>query len=280
MIATILLTASLGLNAQVRTGSPADTVKAAEMLSALRSDQDRQTGHLAARGALMLCGTPSGTAPDNDSVATVKVDFSAIDRLGVLNTSLALAKGAQSQLGRWQDYGEAMVEVSRRRGVDKGFPSKMIYGADWINDNVYRGNVTELTERYSSSNIFKTKSLDAVSYNRQDYPAMADSTVYEAVRMVEMGFRTHKIPHLKKETINKKEILSAMKDGDIIMMLGPDIRYDLYDCGIVVVRDDGPHLVHVSASEGKVVEEADPLPRYFKKENQYFYGYRWLRPSE
>lgn len=275
--AVVMAACALPAAAQVRYAQPSDTVRAKEILTGLRVVPGLDTGKLVALGAGALTGAEAGEPVDNDSIATVCVSFGPFDDLGFVNAAMALAKGAESQLGRWQDYGDALVSVSRRRGVDKGFSSRMIYGADWVNDNVYRGNLTDLTERYSASNIFKTKSLDGVTFNRSRYRALADSATYEAVRMVEMGFRSHKIPHLKKETINKKEILGDMRDGDILMLLGSDPRFDIYDMGVVVLRADGPHIIHVSETEGKVVEEPEPLPRWFKRENQHFYGYRWLR---
>ncbi len=276
----MLLALAMPGYARIRIAAPSDTVTAARMVSELRAlPANGNIGPRVAAAAVMLTNITGGQPLDNDSIGTAILGFERTDGLGMVNMALALAQAAESPLGRWQDYGEALVGVSRRRGEDNGFASKMIYGADWVTDNVYRGNITDLTERYSGSNIFKTKSLDKVSFNRADYPALADSATYEALRMVEMGYRTHKIPHLKKETISKKDILENLRDGDIIMMLSSDPRFDIYDVGIVHLQSDGPHFIHVSPTAGKVVEEADILPRWFKKENQYFYGYRWLRPE-
>ncbi|MDE6668056.1 MAG: DUF1460 domain-containing protein [Muribaculaceae bacterium] len=276
----MMLAMIMPAHARIRMAAPADTVRAARMVNELRQvPVNGLIGPRVAAAAVMLIDMEGGQPLDNDSIGTAIIGFERTDGLGMVNMAMALAKAAGSPLGRWQDYGEALVNVSRRRGEDTGFASKMIYGADWVTDNVYRGNVTDLTERYSGSNVFKTKSLDKISFKRADYPALADSATYDALRMVEMGYRTHKIPHLKKETINKKDILNDLRDGDIIMMLGSDPRFDIYDIGIVHLQADGPHFIHVSPSAGKVVEEADPLPRWFKKENQYFYGYRWLRPE-
>lgn len=276
----MLLAIALPAHAAIRVATPSDTVTAARMVSELRAmPGGTSIGPRVAAAAVMLTGVAAGQPLDNDSTGTAIIGFERTDGLGLVNMAMALAQAAGSPLGRWQDYGEALVNVSRRRGEDTGFASKMMYGADWVTDNVYRGNISDLTERYSGSNVFKTKSLDKISLNRADYPALADSATYEALRMVEMGYRTHKIPHLKKETLSKKDILEDLRDGDIIMMLSSDPRFDIYDIGIVHIQPDGPHFIHVSPSTGKVVEEAEVLPRWFKKENQYFYGYRWLRPE-
>ena len=50
---------------------------------------------------------------------------------------------------------EVMLErLTFRRGEANGFPTRMLYGGDWVVDNHSRGNVKDLTEDYSTS--FKT----------------------------------------------------------------------------------------------------------------------------
>lgn len=254
-----------------------DTVTAGVLVKDIKS-AGGSFGDKVAMAALRLEGIPAGEALDNDSIGAAVIGFSQLDDLGFVNSSLALAMASETSLAAWRDYGDALVGVSRRKGVDNGFAGKMIYGSDWVGDNIYRGNLVELTERYSGGNTFRTKSLDKVTFEKEKYPALSDSTCYDAVRMIEMGFRTHKIPHLKKETISKKEILGDMRDGDIVILLGNDPRFDYYDIGIVKMRADGPHLVHVNETVGKVMEESEPLVRWMKRETKRFYGYRWLRP--
>ena len=151
----------------------------------------------------------------------------------------------------------------------------MVYAADWIVDNKSRGLVTEITENYSDS--FKTKSLDFVTRNRGKYASLKDSSTYEAQKMVEMGFRTHKIPHMKRESSGNKDVAADLREGDIVMVMTNDPLLDTLTIGFLKKRDDGMHLIHVSREAGKVVEEEEPLPRFMKRNAKNTYGWRWLR---
>lgn len=229
--------------------------------------------------AKALEGTPYAEPADNDSIGTVVANLHGFDKLGFINNVLAIVKASRKVSPTFNDYQNALVEVSRRKGVDIGFPSQLIYVSDWIVDNTYRGNIEEKTE-YSTGGGFKTKTLDYVSRHKEEFPALKDSTVLDKVKLMEMGYRSHRIPHLKKQSINNKTTHELLADGDIIVLLANDMDFDLYDIGFVEMKNGMPYLIHLSRETGKVVEDEYPLPRLFKIENQHFYGYRWLRPKE
>ena len=231
---------------------------------------------LAAKG---MEGLPEGPVSDNDSIGTIFLKTDSLDRMEFINLALAIGMTAELQNPSLKEFEENYEKVSRRKGKDEGFASQFFYGADWIGDNIYRGILKEMTEYIESGN-YKTKTLDRMSHNRDKYPALADSDVYDKVKIIEMGFRSHRIPHLKKQSAANKQILENMQSGDIIMMLVPDNDYDLYDIGVVEMINGQPHLIHLSHQNGKVTVDPYPLQRLFKLEGQYFYGFRWLRPNE
>lgn len=214
------------------------------------------------------------TAKDVDCVPELRID--GMDNHTFINNVVAMVRltGLSSPI-RLKDLVESIENVSYRNGRADGFTSKMIYGGDWVVDNRARGNLKELTEDYSE--YFKTKVLDGITANREKYAALSDSATFEKQKFVEMGFRLHKIPHLKRETVGKKDIEEEMRNGDVVMLLSPDANFDVFETGIVVKRDDGFHLIHASKRDGRVVEEKDPLLRYVKRHQKEIYGWRWFR---
>lgn len=255
-----------------------DTMRAHRILETVAA-KGGDMGERMVNAALELAGTPWAPPADNDTVGTVVVNLHGMDRLGFINNVMALAEAAGKSTPRVRDYEEALESYSRRKGEDDGFASQLIYGADWIVDNIYRGHIKEMTE-YLGGGGFKTKTLDHVTRNKGDYPAMADPAVYDKVRMNEMGYRSHRIPHMKKQSIANKPLHELMRDGDLVMLLAPDQDFDIYDIGIVHMKGGEPYLIHISHENGNVVEDPYPAMRLFKIENQHFYGYRWLRPEE
>lgn len=226
-----------------------------------------------------LEGIPLGKAADNDSTGTLVIRLDSLSQREFIYMAIAAAKTAGQTVPSLREFEKSLEEISRRKGVDEGFASQFFYGSDWIVDNVYRGNLKEMTE-YLDGGGYRTKTLDYVSRNARKFPAMADSATAEKIRVMEYGFRSHRIPHLKKQSISNKSVKELLQPGDIIILSAPENDFDIYDIGFVSFENGEPTLVHISREKGEVTTDPYPLPRLFKIEGQFFYGYRWLRPTE
>lgn len=254
-----------------------DTLKANEIITLLKTS-DGSKGKKMVIAAEALKNAVLDDYYKTDSIANLRLNLDSFTPLMFINSVIALQKASETPgVASWKNFATELENIACRRGENTGFPSIMFHGADWIADNVFRGNVRELTEDYMGGVVVKTKSLDEMTRNRSRYAALADEDNFEKVRMTEMGFRTHRVPILKKETIEKKEVTEDLKDGDIILFVPGGDGYDIYDMGIVAIRDDGPHLIHLSPRSKTVVEEEDNLQRYMKLMTKYFQGYRLLR---
>lgn len=256
-----------------------DTIKVREILTRLSAAESNKLGNRCVKAATELIGTPWAYPSDNDSIGTMVVNLHGFDRMGFVNNVLALAKASMHHMPVERQFEMELESYSRRKGEDDGFSSQLFYGADWIVDNIYRGNFKEMTE-YIGGGGFKAKTLDYMTRHADEFPAMSNPEVKDRVRMIEMGYRSHRIPHLKKQSAGNKEIRDMMEDGDIIILLSNEMDQDVYDIGIINKVDGEPYLIHISHENGKVEQDPYPLARLFKLEGQHFYGYRWLRPVE
>lgn len=254
-----------------------DSIKVMELIK--RASEGENYGQKIVAAAKALEGTPFGRAADNDSLGTLMIRLDSLNQREFIYISLAAAKTAELTSPTLRDFEKNLEDISRRKGQDEGFASQFLYGSDWIVDNVYRGNLKEMTEYLENGNN-RTKTLDYVSRHPDEFPAMADSVTAEKVRIVEFGYRSHRIPHLKKQSINNKEFKEIIRDGDIIIMNPPETDFDIYDIGIVSMENGSPHLIHILKDKKEVGMDPYPLQRLFKIEGQFFYGFRWLRPSE
>lgn len=278
IIALIVMSISVAdLFSEIRYHNENDHARLEEIIKA--SSQGDNIGERVMLAAKEMIGIPMGNASDNDSVGTIMIRLDSIDNRAFIDMVIAAAQASLMTSPTINDFEKKLEGVSRRKGKDEGFATQFLYGSDWIVDNVYRGNVKEMTEYVESGN-YKTKTLDRVSRNKDNYPALKDSAVLDRVKVIEMGFKSHRIPHLKKQSINNKQIQQNFQNGDILVMLPPDPDYDVYDLGIIEMKDGNPYLIHISKKEGKVVEDEYPVQRLFKLEGQFFYGFRWLRPID
>lgn len=253
-----------------------DEAKALTIIESLKTG-DSELGHRMVQAAEALIGTPADSYYSSDSLATLRVNVDSFSPLMFVNNVIALAKASENPgPGDIVSFERQLEDISCRRGEDKGFPSIMYHAADWIVDNVARGNVRELTEDYAGV-VVRTKSLDEMTRKRGDFAALADSAVFESVRLTEMGFRTHRIPTLKKETIKKKEVIEDLRDGDIIILVPNRDGIDYYDIGVISVENGLPYLIHLSPHSKTVEKEKEDLARYMGLVTKNFQGYRILR---
>lgn len=227
--------------------------------------------------ATALVGRGHDSYYNTDSVANLRLNVTTFTPMSFVNNVIALARAAtKSTDPAVSDFSTALRESWCRRGMDNGFTSLMWHVSDWAGDNIYRNYITEITENYDGT-IDRMKSLDYLTRHRNEYAALSDSATYQKIRMTEMGFRTHRVPTLKKETINRKQLLSDLRNGDILVMNPQEDGIDFRYIGFIVIREDGPHFIHYSPEEEKIIEEKEPLQRYFKLKTKIFNGYRLFR---
>lgn len=276
IICSIILS-SLNMVGAIRYHCPQDSVKAMELVE--KAATGKTYGQRIVEAAKALQGIPYAPSADNDSLGTLVVRLDSLNQREFIYMALAAAKTAELTVPTLREFERNLENVSRKKGKDEGFASQFLYGADWIVDNVYRGNLKEMTE-YLDGGSYRTKTLDYVSRHPEQFPAMSDSLTAEKVKVTEYGYRSHRIPHLKKQSIGNKNVKELLQDGDIIIMSPMDSDFDIYDIGIVTIENGEPTMIHISREKGEVVVDPYPLTRLFKIEGQFFYGYRWLRPTE
>lgn len=268
---------SLSGIASPRYHCPKDSARVMEIISLASHAENFPDRVIAVAKALV--GTPLAKAADNDTEGTIVVRLDSLNQREFLYITLAAAKTAGLSYPNIRDFEKNLENISRRKGKDEGFPSQFLYGADWIVDNVYRGNLKEMTE-YLDGGSFRTKTLDYVSRHPEEFPALSNPEILDKVKVVEYGYRSHRLPHLKKQSIGNKNVKELLQEGDIIILSAMNNDFDIYDIGFVTFVNGEPTLIHVSHHTGGTLIDPFPLTRLFKNEGQYFYGYRWLRPVE
>lgn len=251
-----------------------DTAELRKILLSIPSEES--TGNRIAAAARQLLGRGADNYLFSDSNATLRINIDTFYPISFINSTLALGKIAGHEGAGWRSFNEALTDLSCRQGNDVGFKSILWHVSDWAGDNIYRGNLKELTDNYQGARDM-TVSLDYMTRHRDEFASLADREVYEDVRMMEMGFRNHKIPYLPRQAMGSKDVEADLRAGDIIVLVNDKDGSDLYTIGIVNMRDDGPHLIHFDPRIGMVVEEEEPLKRYVNKVAKYIKGFRWFR---
>lgn len=249
-------------------------VEVTVLLDSIKTEKD--LGKRMVKVAEQLIGTGRDDYYAKDSIASLRLTTEGFTPMTFVNSVAAIALSGGESNGNALMAQDNFSRLSCRRGENVGFPSIMWHTSDWISDNIYRGTIKELTESYIEPRT-KTKSLDYLSRHRGEYAVLSNPEIYDKVRMTEMGFRTHRVPYLQRHDAKKKVISDELKDGDIIILIPNQDGVDMYEMGIVKIKNDAPYLIHFSNKQGKVVMESEPLDRYMNSIAKYICGFRWVR---
>lgn len=222
-------------------------------------------------------GTPykAGTlevAPDR-----LVINLDSLDCTTFAETVVTLAYTAGEGRTSWRDYVYNLERIRYRGGSLNGYASRLHYFSDWVVDNVHRGNLREATTRMPVTD-WAVKTLSYMTDHRELYPALSDSLEYERIKNSEIGYHNHRFPYIKANRLGSKEMIAALRDGDLIALTTKTPGLDVTHLGFVKKIDGAVYLVHASSRQGEVVVDESKLQDYMRRTGAT--GIRVIRLAE
>ena len=256
---------SLGLKAQV-TYTSADSSLVCTLLDEARS-MPRSTC-FPLHFARQFLGRPyvAHTLEVNDEEQLV-VNTRQLDCTTLVENVTALTLCVYRNLFTWRDYLNALVEMRYRHGRLNGYPSRLHYFSDWIDDNTRMELVEEQQAPNPPFTAVQTLDVNYMSRHPQAYKALKNRPeMVPQIAAQEDSLTGRKYRYIPKaEVVNSKVVRSAVRDGDIIAITCNKPGLDIAHLGFAVWRSDGLHLLNASQLHKKVVEEPMTLGQYLSK---------------
>lgn len=200
------------------------------------------------------------------------------ERLVILTKSVDCVTFVEYVLAQALDssFADNLQKIRYRDGVIDGYPSRLHYTSDWIENGIRNGFLTDITAENSSSTL--ELSLSYMSTHPQLYKQLTDSPE-DVSRMAEYekelsGKTIHYLPKSKLSPSG----VPWIKDGDIIAIITNIPGLDIAHVGIANYTDGKLHLLHASSSLGKVVVSEEPLNRMLNNHKSWT-GIRVVRMS-
>lgn len=150
-----------------------------------------------------------------------------------------------------ENFAKNLQKIRYRDGIIDGYTSRLHYVADWVNNNVRKGIITDITAMcgedkdiihlsFMSQNPDKYKHLKG---NPKNISRMAE---------IEKELTGQEIYWIPKQKLTDKGT-SWIQDGDIIMLTTNIKGLDVSHMGIAIYQNSKLHLLHASSTEKKVV---------------------------
>lgn len=208
------------------------------------------------------------------------VNIHSFTPLSLISTCLALAQAYESSSApNWRDFADKFEGIMYKGGKEGDFVSRFLYPADWIADNIFRGNIYDATFDFDGLNTKKKeRSIDYISHNKDSFKAFADTKNLDRIKMLEMGFRNHQIPYVTTgDLVNPNRFKQQSKDGDVFFLLATDYNLDSREMGILTHDGDKVMIIQLSPLKDSVTLEELPFELYVKRNIKRIQGARIIR---
>lgn len=234
-----------------------DTLRLNELLSKGATVKDSDEERIAALGREFI-GTKYVASTLEDSVERLTVNLDELDCTTYIETVMALALTLNEGRRSWRDFLYNLERLRYRNGTLDGYGSRLHYVSDWVVDNVHRGTFKEVTNQIPQHE-YAVKTIDYMSSHKDQYPQLTDSAQLERIKNVEIGYRSHRFPYIKREKLNNKQVKEALRTGDIVALTSRVPGLDVGHFGIIIMEKGVPYLMHASSTAKEVVIDKVPL---------------------
>lgn len=173
-------------------------------------------------------------------------------------------------------FAHNLQKIRYRNGIIDGYPSRLHYTSDWIDNGIRQGFLQDVTAEHSPNTL--TLSLSYMSTHPQLYKKLADSPENVARMAEQEKAITGKVVHWLPKSKLPEAGLPWIMDGDIIAITTKLPGLDIAHMGIAKHVDGNLHLLHASSILGKVVVSDEPLNHLLNNKKSWT-GIRVIRMS-
>lgn len=229
--------------------------------------------------ARQLKGKPyvSHTLEVNDREQLV-VNLRELDCTTLVENAVALTLCVHAGQRSFADYRHWLTQLRYRQGRLDGYPSRLHYFTDWINDNVDMRLVSEVVSDAAPFSTVQTVSVSYMSAHASQYKALKNRPEFIPV-IAEQEHRLTGQQHRyipKREIKNTAALRAIVHDGDILAITCTKEGLDIAHVGVAVWHNDGLHMLHASSMKKQVIEDPLTLSSYLSR-HPSFTGIRVIR---
>ncbi len=202
----------------------------------------------------------------NDAEQLV-VNTRQLDCTTLVETVVALTRCHQQGKKGWTDYLTQLRLLRYRGGILDGYPSRLHYFSDWIDDNQRLSFVKEIQGPNPPFTAVQHVSASYMSEHPQSYKALKAHPEYVSViREQEQRLNGEQRRYIPTEVVQNSDLLrETIHDGDIIAITCKKAGLEIAHLGFAVWKKDGLHLLNASSLHKEVVSEPMTLYQYLKK---------------
>jgi len=216
-------------------------------------------GDIFLRAGRYFLGTPyEEKTLDASGPEGLIINLRAFDCFTLVENCCALAITRHTGNDRFADYAAILQSLRYRNGVIAGYPARLHYFSDWLQNNEEGGVIRDMTQALGGRSYRKV--LNFMTTHPQFYPPLQDPAACRQMIAIERRLSGASRNFLPKGELSRRE--EGIEAGDILAITTDQEGLDVCHVGIAVRRDGRLHLLHASQQAGRVVISADTLGDY------------------
>lgn len=183
------------------------------------------------------------------------------DCVTFVENTIALLYTLSSPKRSFETFKKILKRIRYREGKIQGYPSRLHYFSEWMEDNKRKGFLKEVTQELGGKPF--QKSLHFMTDHPGLYPSLRHPKNFYRMRGIEKRISRKPFFFIPKESLPEME--SQIQEGDLIAIVTRKKGLDIQHVGFAEKRRKRVYLLHASEKEGEVTLSGETLYRYLMK---------------
>jgi hypothetical protein len=242
-----------------RTVSDEDLVRERFNLASRESLSDRTMGEIMVAVGVSFIGTPyAAHTLEAEGPEHLVVNLSGLDCVTFVENTLAISRCIMLRTFSFDEFRKQLQLIRYRGGAVNGYPSRLHYFSDWIQDNERKGVVRNITGEIGG--IPDDRGIDFMSTHSGSYPPLSDPAILAQIREVEESLNKRPRLFLPKEKVSGHS--HELQPGDVIGITTSVEGLDISHTGLAVHLNGVVRYLHAPLSGGEVQISTASLADY------------------
>jgi len=203
------------------------------------------------------------------------INLRGLDCVSLVENTLTISRCVKLRNTSFAEYRKQLQYIRYRGGVINGYPSRLHYFADWIDDNQRKQVVRSVTQELGG--VLYEKKINFMTTHPTSYRQLADQEFLDRLKATENELNERKMYFIPKEQLDAAA--KGIEAGDILAITTTIEGLDISHTGIAARHDGVLHLLHAPIVGSEVQTTRVALAEYLQR-NEKQTGIMVARPLE
>ena len=224
----------------------------------------RESLHARSMGEVMVAvgvsflGTPyvAGTLEQSVDEHLI-INLHGLDCVTFVENTLALSRCIKHGKNTFEEFQEQLRFIRYRGGTLNGYPSRLHYFSEWIDDNETKNVVRNISREVG---VPYKKQLNFMSSHPSSYKQLGNEMYLDRIKQTELAINDRQHYYVPKTSID--DVGKSIEPGDIIGITTSIDGLDIMHTGIALRSNGMLKYLHAPLSKGKVQITENSLVEY------------------